>query len=184
MSAGDPRLWHGGHGRAKTDFPVVAARGAWQCHGVVHSADAVGARAHFSSGHPGREPQPPLPCRAEANSPTMPGIVSLYMKPLFVVCRLNVIYVECPAGSDDSHSPVQPRSPGCDFVKGKRLRNESSQQVGDLRRGSWELQQSVLCVPPWLSLGVTVRLPYGSVLNPKSGPFPGCDRLLDFISQL
>lgn len=38
-------------------------------------------------------------------------------------------------------------------------------------------------VSPWLSLGVAGCLPHSSVLTPKSGQFPGCDRLLDFISR-
>lgn len=161
---GDPSLSHGGHGRAETGFPVVAAQGP--CPGIVHSADAVGARARFSSEHPGRETQPPLPRRAEANSPTMPGIVSSHMKPLFVVCRPNVIYGVRPVGSDDSHGPAKPRSPGCDFIKGKRLRTESSQHAGDLVGGSRELQQSALCRP-------SLALPRGRCVSaPRLGLEP------------
>lgn len=152
-----PLAWRSRQGRDRLPGP---------CPGIVHSADAVGARARFSSEHPGRETQPPLPRRAEANSPTMPGIVSSHMKPLFVVCRPNVIYGVRPVGSDDSHGPAKPRSPGCDFIKGKRLRTESSQHAGDLVGGSRELQQSALCRP-------SLALPRGRCVSaPRLGLEP------------
>lgn len=57
-----------------------------------------------------------------------------------------------------------------------------------MRGISWEAAGScskVPCaVPPWPSRGVAARRPHGSVLNPRSGQFPGCDHLLDLVSRL